>query len=403
MKKKKRSILAFVLAANVLLSCAPSYAISHEQMREAPIYNLADRGILKGEGSQIDGSKTITRYRSVVMLLRLLNLEEDMANYDFVGKDTFDDANGHNMYIQRLMGYIKAHPELHIAWSTDDTFQPYKEITSTEYVAMLLQVLNYHDKVDYTQDTVKLKAEQVGLFYYENDVFNVYELARLTYKVLQIIPKGTVSSLGEQLGVPVVNKKIDIESVESIDATLQKITLKSYRPKAFLETSYFKLTDSQKNTFALTSVYQNPAYCELSTEPLKTNEVYTLTYGEDTYTFVAKPADTEQPRLILAKPLSNNKMQIQFSEDIKPYKILDSYIEVIKLDGMTNVPDDYKVDITAMNLVMNEDGSTDWSTYIIHTTRQEPGEYRIHVPHIKDLTNKPIDTEHSKAPYSIIQ
>lgn len=96
MKKAMRKIVAFTLAAFVLFSTVPSFASTVND--QAKLDKLVELGVLKGEGDGVDGTKEMTRYRSIVMLLRLKGLEDDMMAFDFEGKDTFADAEGQNDY-----------------------------------------------------------------------------------------------------------------------------------------------------------------------------------------------------------------------------------------------------------------------------------------------------------------
>lgn len=387
MKKAMRKVMAFALAAFMLFSTVPSFAAS-ANTDQAKLDKLEELGVIKGEGHGIDGTKSMTRYRSIVMLLRLLGLEDDMLAFDYEGKDTFNDAEGQNGYQARLMAYIKAHQELDIVGFPDGTFRPFQEINSQEYTKILLRALSYDNPEDYTWETVATKAEEIGLVDSASsinltDEFSVSDLAVLTYDALTLPSKDENITLGEKLNVPIIITELDINSVSSLNSTTQDISLN--KDIAILPaTDSFKITDEKGNSFDITdaSLRTNNTIVRLTTKALKENQLYTLTYNDESYKFVAKAADSDKPELISAIALTNQTVQLTFNEEVDVNAISASNYSINNLDVIKAY---YDVD---------EDENPIKNVVLLITTSQKQGTiYKVEVSNVTDLSGNKIDSD----------
>lgn len=387
MKKAMRKVMAFALAAFMLFSTVPSFA-APTISDQAKLDKLEELDVIKGEGHGIDGTKTMTRYRSIVMLLRLIGLEDDMLAFDYEGKDTFTDAEGQNGYQARLMAYVKAHPELNIVGYPDGTFRPYQEINSQEYAKILLRVLSYDDPDDYTWETVAEKSEEIGLVDSASDInltdeFKVLNLGVLTYDALTLVSKGDNITLGERLNVPIVITKLDINSVSSLNSTTQDVSLNK-AISLVPSTDSFDIVDEDGKSFDVlsASLRTNDTIVRLTTEELEENHLYTLTYNDESYKFVAKAADSEKPELLSAVALTNTSVQLKFNEEVDVNAIDASNYSINDLDVVSA---EYDVD---------SDDNPIKTVVILKTSSQKQGTiYEVEVSNVTDLSGNKIDSD----------
>ncbi|MCT4545123.1 MAG: S-layer homology domain-containing protein [Vallitalea sp.] len=388
MKKSIRKIMALALVASMLLSSVASFAQTTSQDK---LDKLVALNVLKGEGNGVDGTKTMTRYRSIVMLLRLKGLEADMLAFDYEGMDTFTDAEGHNDYQLRLMAYMKAHPELGVIGYPDGTFRPYKEITSQEYVKVLLESLNYKDGTDYTWATVPQKAVELGLAASEDEInltdeFKVIDLGDVTYDALSVNAKDAVVTLGEELGFPIVVTKLDVKSINSVNSTMHEITLNKATSIA-PSTDVFTLVDADNKAVAVksTSLKANGTIVKITTDALKENSLYTLSYDGASYKFVAKPADTVKPELQSAVALTNTSVQLNFNEEVDVTALISSNYSINNLNVVSAAYD------------LDADKNPIKTVVILKTASQVQGTiYKVVVTNVTDLSGNVINSDNDE-------
>jgi hypothetical protein len=390
MKKVIRKITAFALAAFVLFSTVPSFGAA-AVTEQTKLDKLEELNVIKGEGHGIDGTKTMTRYRSIVMLLRLKGLEDEMLAFDYEGKDTFADAEGQNEYQQRLMAYVKANPELGIVGYPDGTFRPYREINSQEYTKILLVSLKYDENTDFTWATVAEKAVEIGLASSASDInttgeFKVFGLAEFTYDALSIKANGENVTLGEQTGFTIVVTKLDVKSVSSVNSTMHEVSLNTATSIA-PSTDVFTLVDSDNKAVNIvsTSLKANSTIVRLTTDALNENALYTLSYDGVTYKFVAKPADTTKPKLQSAVALTNTTVQLNFDEEVNETALIAANYSI---NGLDVVKAAYDVD-TDENPIKD--------VVILTTSSQSQGTiYKVVITNVTDLSDNTIDTDNDE-------
>lgn len=243
MKKGLKKATAFALAALLLVTSVPN-VLANATTSQDKLNKLVELSVIFGEGDGVDGTKTMTRYRSIAMMLRLKGLEADMQAFDYEGKENFADAAGKSGYVQKLMAYIKANPELGVVGYPDGTFKPLESISAQEHTRIMLEVLGYVAGTDYNWSTVAEKAVEVGLAtsvtgIEEDTDFNVYDLATLTYDGLSLNAKGDDITLGEKLNYVIV------ETVKELEVTASATGAKK------LTVEFNQEVDSTKATFAV--------------------------------------------------------------------------------------------------------------------------------------------------------
>lgn len=238
MKKGLKKVLSFVLAGLLLFSNAPVMSAEAAELTESEkIMKVLDSGVIVGEGDGVDLSQNLTRYRAFTMLVRLLGRQDELDDFTYdESSPTFADANDSSIspFVAKLMAYLKATPEVGVVGYEDDTLRPYEEISSKEYVRVLLEALGYEADVDYNWETVEFFASDLGLVDSSSDLsatekINVGDIAVLTYNSLASNSKDSDVSLGEKLGYDVVEDQGETElSVNSISITNYKEVVVSF-------------------------------------------------------------------------------------------------------------------------------------------------------------------------------
>ncbi len=251
--KNLRKVAALVLAVLVMLTNAPN-AFADTVTQQDKLDKLVELEALMGEGNGVDGDKTMTRYRSIVMLLRLKGLEDEMLAYDYEGKDSFADAEGQWDYQKRLMAYIKNNPDVGVEGYPDGTFRPYQEITSQEYAKVMLEALGYEDDVDYTWHTVEDKAKEIGLISsLKEGTFKVLDVAEYTYDALSMTSKNDDITLGEQLGFVIVVTDLNVSSVKTLNLVQTQVSFnKAVDQSTAEDVDNYTLTDSDDDELDIT-------------------------------------------------------------------------------------------------------------------------------------------------------
>ncbi|MCT4596646.1 MAG: Ig-like domain-containing protein [Vallitalea sp.] len=342
MKKAMRKLVAFALAAIVLFSNAPN-AFANTVTNEDKVNKLVQLNVLQGEGNGVDSTKTMTRYRSIVMMLRLKGLEADMMAYDYVDKDTFADADGQNGYQQRLMAYIKNNPQLGVIGYPDGTFRPYQEITTKEYVKVLVDALGY----DYTWDTVADVAVMIGLADSTADVnttdtFKVANFADYTYDGLTMKAKGDDVSFGEKLGYPIVVTKFTISSIKPINLVQTEIKFNSEVDSTTSEKlANYSIKDKNNNNVAITdaSLLNDEKTIILTHAKINQQENAIITVKNvknlnttktiaDTTSDELQYLDITLPSAIKAEVIGNDTIKVTFSEPISAGTLVKSNFDV---------------------------------------------------------------------------
>lgn len=343
-----KKFTALVLALSVILSSS-SFVMANTVTDQQKLDKLVELNVIQGDQAGVNGTQTMERYRSIVMMLRLQGLEDEMNAYDYVGKTTFTDAADKSPYVQRLMAYLKNHPELGVIGYDDGSFRPTAVITAKEHAKIMLEVLGYTFGTDYTWATVSEKAVAIGLVSdpasIDSDTnFTVSDLANFTYTGLTLNSKGnTEKNLGEVLGfvikttTPVVTaltvNSVSASNLKEVDVTfnqaVEKASAENKDNYSFATGSVDSVSlsaDGKVARITLVSSMTNQAANKISIKNVKSSvgamklvEVKDLAFT---------PVDNTLPSVVSVTALGTKAVKVVFSEPLKT-----AAIGSFKLDG----------------------------------------------------------------------
>jgi len=334
MKYFMKKAVAIAMAGAMTLSALPM-SFASEIANKTKLEILNDMGIIQGEGTgtEISPDDNLTRYRAFTMLLRLTSNEDEMEDFDFEDEDTFTDAADKSAWMQKLMSYLKNNDH-GIEGYEDGKLLPLGEITTKEYAKTMLEALGYVQGVDFEWHTVATKAVTLGLMADVSDVNNVVvdleTVAELTYNTLATNAKGDTITLGEKLGKPVVETKLEVKEV-STDNLKQIVVVfnKTVDSESAedadnysLEADNASLTDANFDLQAdgKTVVITLGTAAEQQDEVDLTVEGVESTDGKALNEVVFENVsflDTSIPKAVTSTVVGNDTIKITFSEPIK--------------------------------------------------------------------------------------
>lgn len=185
--------------------------IPFEQLKAAEM--CLELGLILGNGGGVDAEylkSDATRIQSAVIMLRLMGLEEDMLEFDYIGKDNFADAYG-SEYTEQLGAYLKAHPELGWIGDGNNHLNPIKPLTAKELTKVLLEALGYQQGIDFAWEEVFTFAQDRGLmlydFYSDKDL-NVADTCELIADTLERLTKNQTVFVQELIDIGVVESSV---------------------------------------------------------------------------------------------------------------------------------------------------------------------------------------------------
>ncbi|MGE5630089.1 MAG: hypothetical protein ACM3TR_03210 [Caulobacteraceae bacterium] len=163
-----------------------------------------DLGFIAGtieEGVTLEYTASIpTRIQAVRIYLRIFDLEKTAMAYE--GKESFLDADKASAEDQKIMAYLKVHPEYGFIGNPDGSFHPNEPMTAQAYYKVLLVALGYDYAKDFSWDTVfdfaKTK-EMSKLTAANNKTFTIDKLCIATIEGLKATLKDGSKSLVQSL------------------------------------------------------------------------------------------------------------------------------------------------------------------------------------------------------------
>ena len=189
-------LLALVLAAGLLVVSAGASGSSEESTARAE--KLASLGLLQGTGGGYDLDSVPTRIQGLVMLLRLLGLEDEALAYS--QSSPFDDVTWGDNYVSYAFdnGLTQG--------TAADKFSPNTPLDAKSYVTFLLRALGYSDAGgDFTWSGALTFAAQKSLMtpytasLLAGVTMNRGDMADLSYAALTCRVKDGSQTLAEQL------------------------------------------------------------------------------------------------------------------------------------------------------------------------------------------------------------
>ncbi|MBP1737158.1 MAG: hypothetical protein H6Q60_1039 [Oscillospiraceae bacterium] len=204
----KYRILSLVLALALALALCPAVALAAEDEASAAAEQLYELGLFQGTGTDEDGNPVFaldqepTRAEAVVMLLRLLGLEDEVEASDY--ETPFTDVPD-SYWAASYIGYAYHYgltsgvAEDRFGLESGDT------VTAAQYVTFMLRALGYDDGAgDFTVDHAVAFAQSVG-FTIESDwvegTFTRGDVALISYYGLAAQLKGSDETLADSLGL----------------------------------------------------------------------------------------------------------------------------------------------------------------------------------------------------------
>lgn len=202
MNTLKNRISALVLSGTMLISSA-NIVFGAEQSQK--LDKIVELGIIQGEGTGIDGSQPLSRYRGISLQLKLMGLWEALADYDSNGKDTFNDAHKYSPFVQKLLSYIKNTPSADMQGYPDGTFKPLDYMTIHEFINITLSSLGYKNGTDFNWVSVPSFAVEIGLISSADKVTNkaitINEASEIIYDALLLEGSSEKEgNFGEEIG-----------------------------------------------------------------------------------------------------------------------------------------------------------------------------------------------------------
>ena len=163
-----------------------------------------DLGFIAGtteEGVTPEYTESIpTRIQAARIYLRIFDLEKAAIVYE--GKQNFLDADKASVEDQKILAYLKVHPEYGFIGNPDGSFHPNESMTAQAYYKVLLVALGYDYAKDFSWDTVfdfaKTK-DMPKLTVDDNKTFTIDKLCIATTEGLRATLKDGSKSLVQSL------------------------------------------------------------------------------------------------------------------------------------------------------------------------------------------------------------
>lgn len=238
--KEMKRILSLLLTVIMLTSLVPfAGAANSGQTSEKTADKLHELNLFQGTDNGYELGATPTRMQALVMLIRLLGLEEEALAYS--GKPSpFTDLTWGEDYAHYAFntGLTKG--------TSATTFSPNNNMAPSDYVTFLLRALGYTENAgDYTWGTQLEFAQSVGLV--DNAAVNALysvgmnrgDMVDLSFAALTCKTKSSTQTLAEKLVKKGVFTKDTAVSVGAIGAG--QVTF-HYKPAHDFTTSYERKT-----------------------------------------------------------------------------------------------------------------------------------------------------------------
>jgi hypothetical protein len=200
------NVIKKLLAAVLLLSlCMNTYAAIAVK-DDIPITTriCRDLGYITGtaeEGVTPEYAGSIpTRIQAARIYLRIFDLEKAAMAYE--GTENFMDADKVSAEEQKIMAYLKAHPEHGFIGNPDGSFHPNEPMTAQAYYKLLLTTLGYDAQKDFSWNTVFDFAREKGMSQLtadDNSTFTIDKLCAATIEGLKANLKDGSQSLVQSL------------------------------------------------------------------------------------------------------------------------------------------------------------------------------------------------------------
>lgn len=208
-------LISMVLSLNLLqLNTATDEVIPIDYLEDAEMcYEL---GLIVGSGDGVTADyleSDAKRIHATVILLRMLGLESDMLEFDYIGMPNFKDVSS-NGYEQRLLAYLYEHDEL--GWIGNDAgeFNASQDLTAKMLTKVLLEILGFEQGYDFSWSTVFDKANQLGMnkySEYDNPTLNIAEVCDLIVEALTKLKRDQTLLISDLIDSGIINESIAVD------------------------------------------------------------------------------------------------------------------------------------------------------------------------------------------------
>lgn len=216
MKKSFVLFLTFLLVFSLLPA---TFAVTPEASNAAQ--SLYELGLFNGTGTDANGNpnfdldRSPTRNEAVTMLVRLLGKEKEAQSQTWA--TPFTDVEP---WAKPYVGYAYAHGLA--AGTALDKFSGSSPVTASQYITFVLRALAYRDGTDFQWNQAWELSDRIGFTngeYNAASSFTRGDVAIISYRALQVSPKGSSYTLIELLQAPSSSERT--ASLDDIIAVLE--------------------------------------------------------------------------------------------------------------------------------------------------------------------------------------
>lgn len=210
-----KKLLAGILCIVLILGMIPVASAATIEKQDAA-NQLVEWGLLKGTGTGLELDRAPTRAEALVMLIRLLGLEEEALLE--TGEHPFVDAKTH--WANRYIAYAYQNQLTNGVSATK--FGPENKVSAQDYITFALRALGYNDKLgDFSWQTAPVFSQKLGFtstYYINNPTFLRADVALISYQALQMPLKNYPTTLAQNL---VNNNVVQISGVERVLSSIE--------------------------------------------------------------------------------------------------------------------------------------------------------------------------------------
>ncbi|MCF8018785.1 MAG: hypothetical protein K9L62_05185 [Vallitaleaceae bacterium] len=223
-----KKVVSWIMAAIFVASMVQVNVHAEEIVTNEYADKLSEVGMFNGSDKGFELDREPTRLEGLVMMMRMLGIEEEAQNFDKKVVDFEDVPAWGERYVQYAY-------KLNITKGVSkEKFGSSSEMDKKSYLTLMLRSLGYDDdKNDFTWSNAAEKAVEVGIIK-NSDInskkFTRGDVAEVSYNTLKVNLKGQDKLLVEKL---VEDKKIDITKVGKLD--IQIIGQEALLEEALLE------------------------------------------------------------------------------------------------------------------------------------------------------------------------
>ncbi len=331
-----KKLLAVVVAICVLATMAiPAFAV---ETAPSAAKTCEDLGVLKGDGAGVNDdylAKGTSRLQAATLYLRLLGLEDEALAE--TSTDNFADAKTVYAGGQKILAYLKAHPELGWNGVGGDKFDPNGAASAQMMYKVMLEAMGFKMGTDFQwADTITFSADK-GLSKIADvtkmtngdmataivEALNAKVKGADTTLAAKLVADGVITSAAaEAAGLVASAVALDVSGAIALNSKVVEVSLGTAAAAKDLAAATFAVKDSAGKELAVASAEfapwstDNKSVIVTLSADTTAGTLYTLTVGAKSVNFGGKAADTSKPTATV-KSTDYNEVTVTFSEAIK--------------------------------------------------------------------------------------